>query len=120
MSNNEDDTIGNSVPFIVLAITILGLMLGVSWAIMGNDFWLYKVFAPKMEEARRKTFEESRSYNEGVVQELRQMQREYLFSTPDQKEALTSVILHQTADYDENKLPPDLKDFLHQLRQGAR
>ena len=101
-----------------VAATILGiaLILGLAWLVQGNDFFLYKTFAPKYEQVRRETFEQSKAYNEGMLQQLRQDQMEYIKATSDQKKALASVILHQYAGYDETKLPQDLRDFLNSLK----
>ncbi|MFA6447743.1 MAG: hypothetical protein WCW31_05870 [Patescibacteria group bacterium] len=98
---------------------VFGLMviLGLTWVIQGNDFFLYKVFAPKYEAARRETFEQSKAYNQGTIQELQRMRFEYVKAAPEQKAALASVILHQVADFDENRLPPNLKDFINQLKR---
>ena len=55
----------------VLAIILL---LGLGWLVTGNDFFLFKVFAPKYEQVRRETFEQSKAYNQGMIQELQNMQ----------------------------------------------
>lgn len=102
---------------IAIGLGGLVLILGLSWIVQGNDFFLTKVFAPKYEAVRRETFEQSKAYNQGTVQELQRMRFEYVKATPDQKVALASVILHQVADYDVNKLPPDLQEFIEALKR---
>lgn len=94
---------------------VLGFF-GVIWILQGNDFFIYKVFAPKYEAVRRQTFEESKAYNQGVVQELDAMYFEYQQADAAHKSALASVILHRAADYDENRLPEHLKSFIEKLR----
>jgi hypothetical protein len=101
-------------------IVIVILMLGVGWVIQGNDFFMYKVFAPQYEQARRETFEQSKAYNQGMIQELQNMQFEYIKASPEHKDALASIILHRVADYDEDKLPTDLKNFIQQLKRGVK
>ncbi len=93
------------------------LILALSWIIQGNEFFLYKVFAPKQEQARRETFEQSKAYNDGMVQELQAMQFEYAKADQAHKDALGSVILHKVANYDLEKLPPDLKQFVQTLKR---
>lgn len=100
------------VGMMVFVVTILGL----TWILQGNDFFLTKAFAPKYEAVRRETFEESKAYNQGMIQELQNMQFQYVQAAPDAKDALASIILHRVADYDVNKLPPDLKNFVEVLR----
>jgi hypothetical protein len=92
------------------------VLMGLGWAFTGNDFFIYKYFAPKQEAVRREVFEESKAYNQGMIQELQNMQFEYVKATPSQQAALASVILHRVADYDEDKLPSDLRAFVQQLR----
>ena len=99
------------------AIATLVVLLGLAWAFQGNDFFLYKVFAPKYEQVRRETFEQSKAYNQGTIQELQNMQFEYVKATPEQRQALGSLILHRAADYDETRMPPDLRAFVDGLRR---
>ena len=99
----------------VIGAVVLGL--GLSWVVQGNRWFMYDFFAPKYEDTRRKTFEESKAYNEGMVQELQNMQFEYIKANDEQKKALASIILHRAADYDPDKLPPDLKEFIDKLKK---
>lgn len=90
--------------------------LAIMWAIQGNGFFMFKVFAPKYEQVRRETFEQSKAYRQGMIQELQNMQFEYLKATPEQRQALASVILHRTADVPPDALTPDLNDFISELK----
>jgi len=98
-----------------LIIVIVFLVLG--WVAAGNDFFLYKYFASKQEAVRRQVFEQTKSYNQGMIQELENMQFEYIKASHDSKDALASIILHRAADYDESKLPYDLRTFIEQLKR---
>ncbi len=99
----------------IVLLAIFG-SLALSWLVQGNDFFMYKFFAPKREEVRREVFEQTKSYNQGYIQELQAMQFEYIKATPEQKSALASIILHRAADYDESKLPADLRSFINGLK----
>lgn len=103
------------IVFGVLAAFVF--VFGLVWLVQGNDFFLYSVFAPKYEAVRRETFEQSKAYRQGMVQELQNMQFEYIKATPSQQDALASIILHRAADVDENILPSDLREFIRGLRQ---
>lgn len=96
---------------------VVGL-LALVWVFQGNDFFLYKTFAPKYEQVRRETFEQSKAYRQGMVQELRNMQFEYLQADAEHQKALASVILHRAADVDMDMLPTDLQAFINSLRKG--
>lgn len=102
--------------FLTGILVIIGI-LGLGWVATGNDFFLYKYFAPKYEQVRRETFEESKAYRQGMIQELQNMQLEYVKATPEQKQVLASVILHRIADFDEKALPPDLWKFVIDLKR---
>lgn len=94
----------------VLFVTAIG------WFAQGNDFLLFKMFAPKYEKVRRETFEQTKSYNQGMVQELQNMQFQYIQADDAHKAALGTLILHRAADYPEDKLPTDLRDFIKGLK----
>ena len=91
--------------------------LGVAWLVQGNDFLLYRVCAPNMEAARRETFEQSKAYNDGMAQELRAMQLDYLRGTPDQKRAIGSIVLHRVAGVDLAKMPSDVRNFVSDVKR---
>lgn len=104
------------------ALALVALLV-ISWIAMGNDFFLYRYFAPKQEAVRRQVFEQSKSYNQGMIQELQNMQFEYIKADKPHQDALAGIILHRAADFDEGKLPVDLRQFIQSLRnkqEGAR
>ena len=101
---------------IEIGAVVLFLSLGVTWIAQGNDFFLYRTFAPKYEQARRETFEQSKAYNQGMIQELQNMQFEYIKADSEHKAALADIILHRAADYPEDKMPNDLRQFINQLK----
>jgi hypothetical protein len=105
--------------FSALFATIFAMLVIImlTWVIQGDNFFLYKYFAPKFEQTRRQVFEQSKAYKEGMVQELQNMQFEYIGASPEHKEALRSIILHRSADFDENKMPTALRDFIKGLKR---
>jgi hypothetical protein len=98
----------------VVIIGILLLLLGLGWLFTGNAFFLFKVFAPNYEQVRRETFEQSKAYRQGAIQELQNMQFQYEQASDDHKAALAAIILRRAADFKE--LPPDLRGFVDQLK----
>lgn len=107
--------IGTGIAVFVLLIIVL---LGMGWACTGNDFFLYKFFAPRQEAVRRQVFEQTKSYRQGMIQELQDMQFEYIKASPEHKDALASLILHRAADFDEDRLPSDLRSFISELKRN--
>lgn len=100
-------------------LALVGLF-ALTWLAMGNSFFLYKLFAPKQEAVRRQVFEQTKAYNQGMIQELQNMQFEYIKAEPAHKAALASVILHRAADYDVNQMPADLRAFIQDLKGAVK
>lgn len=96
------------VPVAIIALT---------WIAQGNDFFLYRAFAPKYEQVRRETFEQTKSYRQGMIQELQNMQFQYEQADEAHKDALKSIILHRVADVPEDALTPSLNAFISELRR---
>jgi hypothetical protein len=107
------------VAFLAIILSIV-LLVGLGWGLVVNDFFMTKTFAPKYEQVRREAFEQSKAYNQGMIQELQNMQFEYLKADKEHQQALASIILHRAADFDESKLPYDLKQFIQKLRSDVR
>jgi hypothetical protein len=99
------------------AVGIVIVILGIGWIAEGNQFFLAKVFAPKEEALRRRTFEESLAYNDGMKKDLLDAQIDYAKGSPEQKKAIGSVILQRFAAYDLSKLSQDQRDFLDTVRR---
>mgnify|MGYP001573481623 CR=1 FL=1 len=99
-----------------VVVGVVLLVLSLSWVALGNEFFLYQYFAPKFEGVRRQVFEETKSYNQGMIQELENMQFQYEQADDKHKPALAKIILHRAADYDEARLPLHLRTFINSLR----
>jgi hypothetical protein len=118
MSNdyNEGFPIGKIfLGFILLVI----IVLGGDWIATGNDFFIYKYFAPKQAAVQRQVFENTPSFNKGQIQELENMQFEYTQQKdPQAKAALASIILHRASGYNLNDpdVSQDLRDFIQSLK----
>ena len=119
MSYDDDVKIpvGKIIGWSFVAIVLL---MALGWISMGNDFFMYKFFAPKQEKVRRQVFEQTRSFNQGMIQELQNMQFQYVKEKdPNAKAALASIILHRAAGYNLNDpdVPADLRSFIENLKQ---
>ncbi|MFH1192660.1 MAG: hypothetical protein V1655_04270 [bacterium] len=71
-----------------IVLGILIILFGMMWIVQGNDFFLYKVFAPKYEDVRRETFEHSRAFRQGTIQELEKMALDYNKASDPEKDAM--------------------------------
>lgn len=102
--------------FGITVASIIGI-LGLTWILQGSDFFLTKFFAPRYEQVRRETFEQSKAYRQGTVQELEAQYLQYA-GTKDEgtRDAIASIALHQVADFPINDLPAHLQTFVLELR----
>lgn len=101
-----------------LVVTV-AVLIGLIWLFTANDIALTHYAQPKYEAIRRETFEQSKAYNQGMIQNLHTMQMSYVQADDAHKAALAQIILHETADYDVSTLPPDLRSFVQGLHQQA-
>ena len=101
-----------------LVVLVLVVGVGMTWVAQGNEFFLYKFFAPRTESVRRQVFEQTKSYKQGMTQELQNMQFEWAKQAdPNAKAAMASIILHRAADFDPNIMTPCLRSFIEQLKR---
>ena len=96
----------------------------ITWMSTGLNLAHYSFWAPKQENARREVFEQTKAFQQGTIQELSKMYLQYSdpTTTQNQKDALASVALHQTADFDIESLReknPQLSSWINSLRNPA-
>lgn len=75
----------------------------------------YGFFAPRMENVRRNVFENTRSYNDGMIQELQKYYLDYQKADNNGKETIRLVIQHQYASYPTERLPAHLQSFVSSI-----
>ena len=80
--------------FKIAGYSMLGLIVSLSLVFGLNYYGLvaFKFFAPKMEDARREVFENTKSYTHGKIQDLAKYYEEYQKEDNEEKEAIASVI----------------------------
>ena len=110
MYRDEEQSIVRSGLVVLIMVGVI--IAGLTW----GSFKLYEYYAPKRAEVQRNVFENTTSFNQGLIQELRNMQYEYVQASDEHKTALRSIILHRIAGYEE-KLPDDLRLFIAELRR---
>lgn len=115
-AHNAGATKGKTMKVFGVVIAALAVFLALIWVFQGNDFFLYRAFAPKYEQVRRETFEQTKSYKQGTIQELQNMQFEYIKSDKAHQDALADIILRRAADFGDENLPTDLRSFVQKLR----
>lgn len=99
----------------VIAAGFIAGALALGWVLTANQLALKKVFSPAFEQVRRETFEQSKSFLDGAVQELRSLQFEYVKAAPEHRAGLANIIKHKAVSIPEDTLPQDLKVFLKDI-----
>ena len=99
-------------------LAIVGGVIGLGalgWGLAYHDLLFTAFFAPKYEQVRRNTFEQSKSFRSGAVQELQNMQFEYIKVDPEHKKALADIIRHRAVEVPPDAMPSDLQSFISNL-----
>ena len=99
-------------------LSVVGGVVGVGalvWGLAYHDLIFTSFFAPKYENVRRNTFEQSKSFRTGAVQELQNMQFEYIKASPEHKKALADIIRHRALLLPADDMPSDLQSFISNL-----
>jgi hypothetical protein len=93
-------------------LVIISIFL-ITFTLSELDLIQYKFFAPKYEDARRKTFEKTQSYVQGKITDLSNYKFQ-MDTTKDSgnKAAIRAVIRAQFNNFDINDCPYNLKQFL--------
>jgi len=102
-------------------LAIVGGVVGtgaIIWGVAYHDLLFTAFFAPKFENVRRNTFEQSKSFRTGAIQELQNMQFEYIRSDAEHKIALKDIIIHRATEVPEDAMPQDLYNFIQGLKSN--
>jgi hypothetical protein len=87
----------------------------VTWGVAYHELIFQSFFNPKFEDVRRNTFERSKSFRDGSVQELENMRFEYIKAAPEHKKALADIIRHRATEIPIDAMPADLSAFVNTL-----
>jgi len=104
-------------PFLAVVGGVLTLG-AVTWGIAYHELIFTSFFAPKFENVRRNTFEQSKSFRDGSIQELENMRFEYVKASPEHKVALKDIIIHRATEVPEDALPQNLYNFIQGLKSN--
>jgi len=103
------------IVFAVIA-AVVGLII-IGNLFTGLDLMQYAFWAPKYAKVKREVFEQTKSYQQGMIQDLRKSHEEYVLVDSVGKKALATIILHRVADFPEEDLPSDLRSWISELKR---
>jgi hypothetical protein len=91
-------------------LTILCVILGITWIVQGNNFFLYQFWGPKMEQARHDVYVNTLSYTKGQADRLSNLCGQ--IASGGDKVLLNQEIAHEFSDMDTSKAPDYLRNCL--------
>lgn len=98
--------------FIGIVVLFLALNLGFGWF----DVFKTKTVGKAKQDAQREVFENTQSYVEGKRQEALKYRLEYMKADSSDREAIRMVVVQGFANFDEEKLPIELRNFIHDMK----
>ncbi len=113
--SDMSDTTKAGALVVAFVVVILAAVGAITWIARSGALAQNALFAPMEEQVRRNTFEQSKAYRDGVVQELRSMQFQYLKASPEHQAGLAAVIRHASAGLPADAIPADLQQFINTL-----
>jgi len=104
---------------VVLFIVLGALGLGGRWVNMKVEAW----FAPQEQNIQREIFENTKSYNEAKEQELIKYKFEHDKANSkddvNTMKAVESAVRNAFADYEDDRLSPELQEFVRHCKYGG-
>lgn len=95
---------------------VFGILLGLAFGVPALRLQLMRLYGTETESVRTDIYRENKSYVEGTVRDLREMQVEYTKASDEHKQALAGLILHRANELDWERLPVDIRGFLYELK----
>ena len=77
-------------------------------------------FAPKYEQVRRSTFEQSQAYVEGQRRDIQNLRMDWLEAVGDRKAAIRSVALQRISGLPQSAITPEVAQFRAELMGGLQ
>ena len=100
-------------------LLVLIICTGITWAIQGSDFILYRFWAPKYASVQRDVFEQTPSYVRGNEQEVLSRKLEYDKAKAEGKtavaDAIASDIIYYAHGLNTDHWKQSTKDFIKEL-----
>lgn len=96
-------------------VLCVALIVGAAFGIPALRLQVMRLYGTELESVKTDIYRENKSYVEGTVRDLRELQVDYVKANESQREALASLILHRANELDWDRLPSDVREFLEGL-----
>lgn len=97
-------------------VLVLAVVFGLDWIFAGENFFMYKFFAPRQEAVRRQVYEQTKSYKQGSVQRLNTLCTQAATTDDDHRGLINNVIAQEFAEWDSDAVPDYLRGCLSRAR----
>lgn len=97
---------------------MLVILYALDWAGTGNNFFMYKFFAPRQESARREVYEQSKAYRQGSIQRLNTLCAQANDTDDSHRPMINDVIAHEFAEWSSSDVPGYLRPCLAAARRN--
>ena len=91
-------------------------IIGLGWLFEANDWARYTFWAPKYEQSRRQTYEQTKIYRQGSVQRLNTLCNQVTTADNDHKPMLNDIINQEFAEWNVQDVPDYLQGCLSRAR----
>jgi hypothetical protein len=113
----EQDNDGISGKQILLGfVLLLVVCLALDWIFAGENFVLYRFFAPREEAVRRQVYEQTKSFQDGSKRRLGDLCSQEEKADEGHKPMINDIIVHEFASWDLEQIP----DYLRSCVATAR
>lgn len=100
----------------LICFAVLAGILALDWVFEGQNFFMYRFFAPRYESVRRTTYEQTKSYRQGSIQRLNTLCSQRAEADQDHKRMLDDVIAQEFAEWNTADVPAYLAPCLTSAR----
>lgn len=97
-------------------VLVVALFVGLSFGIPFVRLQVMRMYGTELESVKTDIYRENKSYVEGTVRDLRELQVDYVKADDSQRETLSALILHRANELDWDRLPSDVRRFLNELK----
>ncbi|MCX6728700.1 MAG: hypothetical protein NTV39_02950 [Candidatus Saccharibacteria bacterium] len=119
----NQDGVSDIVALILTFLVIVVVALGITWVVQGNNFFMLKVFGVKTANVQRQIFEQTKTFQQGQIQQAGQSWTEWLATdNKAEKAAIADLMNHNDADWPQSiwdACTPNLRAWLESIQPGG-
>lgn len=107
-----------ALKWIGVIVLVIALIVGTAFGVPFLRLQIMRMYGTELESVKTDIYRENKSYVEGTIRDLRELQVDYAKADDSQKETLSGLILHRANELDWDRLPSDVRRFLNELKEN--